>query len=73
MSKFSTRILLEERTPRKDGTYPVKLRVTIERKSRYFGLDYNLTEKDFKKVYSDKPRNQYKKLLWEFTKIEDKA
>ncbi len=79
MENYSTAIILEIRSPIKKkkkedpDKYPVKLRVIIDRKARYYGLGYYLTETDFKKVYSEKPRKPYKKLLAEFTGIETRA
>ncbi len=79
MATYSTAIILETRTPVKKeketdpDKYPVKLRVIIDRKSRYYGMGYYLTEADFKKVYSEKPRQYYKKLLSKFSEIETRA
>lgn len=75
MAKYTTAIILDNRYPRKkDSKMPVKLRVIIDRKSRYYGLGYYLSEDEFyNKVYSAKPRNKYKDILKEITKEEDRA
>lgn len=52
MAKFHTKIILEKRTPLKNGKYPVKLRLTIDASVRYYGMDTVLTEKEFKEVFN---------------------
>ena len=75
MAEFTTAIILETRQPRKkDGRCPVKLRVTIDRRARYYSIgSYFLSEKEYNLVYCEKPKKQYKKLLQTFTAIEEKA
>ena len=74
MSNFSTQIILEKRRPRKkDGKFPVRLRVTINRKSLYYGLGSYLSEEDFDKMYVSRPRQKYKKMLAEFMEEEKRA
>jgi integrase len=50
-------IILEKRNPKSDDTYPVKLRLTIDRKSNYYGLGYDLSEDEFSKLFTPKSRN----------------
>ena len=38
--QVTTAIMLEKRMPRKDGHYPVKLRVTFDRKQKFYTLRY---------------------------------
>jgi site-specific recombinase XerD len=57
---FHISVILEKRTPRKDGTFPVKLRITIDRKSRYYSLETHLTPREFKKVQKHDPPEPYK-------------
>jgi hypothetical protein len=38
---ISTSIVLETRTPLKDGSFPVKLRLIFHRQSRYYSLNYS--------------------------------
>jgi len=73
MNKYRIAIVIEKRTPTKEDKYPVKLRLTIDRKVRYYGLDHYLTEDEYNKVYTAKPRDEYKKLRKKFDDIEDRA
>jgi integrase/recombinase XerD len=48
---ITTDYFLDVRYPRKkDDRYPVRLRVTINRKSRFYGLGYYFTKEEFKAV-----------------------
>lgn len=74
MANFSTDIILEKRRPRiKDGKFPVRLRITINRRSRYYGLGAYLSEEDFDKMFISRPRQKYKKMLAEFVQEEKRA
>lgn len=67
-------IYLDTRKVKKDNTYPVKLRVTYERKSRYYNTTVSLTKEDYDKALkSDKPRGEFKELRHQLLKIEEKA
>ncbi|MFO8067447.1 MAG: site-specific integrase, partial [Bacteroidales bacterium] len=73
MGNYRISIILETRSLTKDKKYPVKLRLTIDRQARYYGLNYYLTEQEFEKVYSPRPRDEYKKLRRKFDDLEKKA
>lgn len=47
-----TRILLDSRRKKSDGTYPVKLRVTFNREQRLYPIGLSLSEKQFKELLS---------------------
>ncbi|MBJ6119022.1 site-specific integrase [Pontibacter sp. BT310] len=55
MTGASTSIFLDTRRPLKDGTYPVKLRLTYHRIRKYFPTPYSFSEDDFDKMLSQKP------------------
>ena len=73
MANYSTGIMIETRNPRKDGTFPVKLRVIIDRKTRYYGLGYYMTETDYKRMMGEKPRQNLKTIRKELQNFEDQA
>jgi integrase len=55
-------LILETRQPKKDGTCPVKIRATFDRKQRYYNAGMDLTPDDWEKVMSINPRGKYKDL-----------
>jgi len=68
-----TAIWLDTRRQLKDGTFPVKLRITYQKRRKYYGLPYSFTPQDFKKITGSKARGQYKDLKLELSLIEQKA
>ena len=74
MRKPTTEIYLDTRRAKKDGRYPVKLRVTFERKTQYFPLNFNFTEADFNTIWkSQKPRGEAKELRNKLYDQEERA
>jgi len=73
MIGITTAIIHDKRFLRKDNTYAVKLRLTYFREQRYYPVNSSLTEDDWEKVHSEKPRKEYKEKLLYFNGIEDKA
>jgi len=71
--KALTVLIQDTRREKKNKTYPIKLRVTYQRKQVYYPTRFDLTEDDFKKLFTPKPREEYKKILLELTSIENKA
>lgn len=69
----TTAIVLETRFPRKDGTFPVKLRVTHNRKQKYYGLGISLSEEDYKKVFGDNPKGPHKTIRKNLLNEEERA
>lgn len=65
MTNFSTAIILETRNQRKDKTFPVKLRVIIERKTRYYAIEWLVEDKNDKR----KKRKQKTLTLEEFNEV----
>lgn len=77
-TKVSTAIVLFKKRQKKNGKYPVKLRLTHDRKQMYYNIDnknrvYEFTEEEFEKITSPKPRGEYKEIQIEFSLIEEKA
>ncbi|UFH54710.1 site-specific integrase [Spirosoma sp. KNUC1025] len=49
----------DKRKQKKDGTYPVKLRITYQRQQRYFPTEISLTDAQWEKVCKPKPREDF--------------
>ena len=73
-SKASTDIFLDTRRIKRDNTYPLKLRITFHRKTRFYNTDISLNETDFDAAMkADKPRGEFKGIKFDLMNIEDKA
>ena len=74
MGNIKTATILDTRRIKQDKTYPVKLRVTFERKQQYYSLPYNLTEKDFQRVmFNSRLSEEDKNLKRKIMAFENKA
>lgn len=73
MSKVSTSIILDKRFKLSDGTYPVKLRITFERKQKYYPIDEKFSVEEFEQIISPKARGGHKDFQLLFNEIELKA
>lgn len=73
MGTVSTAIILDTRKALKDGTYPVKLRLTHQRKQKYYPLNDSLTKEDFARVFGDRPRGDYKEKRLVYNAVEQRA
>lgn len=72
--KATSRIYLDTRREKQNGSYPVKLRITFDRKQKYYGLPgYSFTKEDFKRITGDRPRGQAKDDQLRLIAIEQKA
>jgi len=73
MIPVHTSVILDTRRPLKDGTYPVKLRITYQRQRKYYNTNYNLCEEDFSKTQGEKPKGKYKEISISLNATEQKA
>ena len=72
--KTTTAIYLDTRRQKQNGEYPVQLRITNERRRKYYGLaGYSFTKEDFKRITGDRPRGQAKDIRLKLNLIEQKA
>jgi integrase/recombinase XerD len=71
--KAKTAIILDTRRPVLTGNYPLKLRVTFNRKQRYFPCDVYLSIEEFEKVVSKSPKGAAKELRLKLNALEQKA
>jgi len=52
--KPTFQVVLDDRRKKSDGSYPLKLRVTYDRKRKYYNTGFNLTQEEFSKLPSSK-------------------
>ncbi|MEZ5196424.1 MAG: site-specific integrase [Bacteroidales bacterium] len=73
-SKAITSIYLDTRRVKTDDTYPVKLRVTFQRKRKYYSiLKESLSTEDFHKVMADKPRGNLRSIRYKLDEAKHDA
>lgn len=73
MGQPTTRILLDKRQKRKDGTFPVRLRVTQNKTQKYFSLGITMTEEDWEKTTDQNAKKKHKETKIYLEKIEERA
>lgn len=74
MGKADATIYLEEYRKRKDGTCAIKIRITYDRKRRYYPTDFSLTPDEFNQVMHGKRRSAaQKKILIKLNHFLNKA
>lgn len=66
-------IYLETRNPKKDETFPVKLRVTYQRKRKYYSLNLSMNEERFNKVNSERPKGKDLDQKLQFNELVNEA
>ena len=71
--KAHTNIVLDTRRSLKTGYYPVKLRVTFNRKQRYYTTSVTLTEKEYETMMGKSPKGKLKDTLLSLQALEQKA
>lgn len=70
--KPTFKVVLDERKEKADGTYPLKLRLTYDRKRTYYGVNIDLTKEQFSKVSTSK-LEKLKDIKFQIAAIEMKA
>ena len=71
--KTTTSIIQDTRKLKKNGKYPIKLRVTHNRISRFFNVNVDLSQEEFEKVMKQNPRAEFKEIKMKLLIIEQKA
>lgn len=69
----TTSIFHDTRRAKKGGNYPVKIRITYQRKRKYYNIGPDLSKSDFEKVQGEKPRGEFKALSIKFNAMEARA
>ena len=71
MEDVTTGIILDTRRARKNGTYPVKLRVTYLRKQKYYPTKHSFSQEEFDAIMKRNPRRKdYKETQKKIEAIE---
>ena len=71
--KPTTSIFIDKYHPKTDGTCAISIRITFERKKKYYPTSIQLTAEDFNKTQSVKPREPYKSIALRLQAFEKKA
>lgn len=71
--KATSSIILDQRRMLKDGTYPVKIRITFQRKQVYYSTPFHLTPTDFEKTQGKRPRHPFDTIAESLKKFKDTA
>lgn len=53
--------------------HPVTIRVTFDRKSKYYTTNYHLSVEEYEKIWRPKPRGEFKDILIDLKALEKKA
>ncbi len=69
----TVRIILDKRSQKKDGSHPLKLMLTCNRKKNYLGIDIALTEDEWDKITNRTARGELKDVQIRIRAIETKA
>jgi integrase/recombinase XerD len=69
----STSLFIDRYHPKADGKCAISIRVTFERKKRYYKIDRAATVTDFEKSQGEKPRAEFKELAKLLNEYENKA
>lgn len=72
-SNPTTATILETWRTNKKGKHAVKLRVTYQRKKKRYSTGIYLTSEEYDKVFSKRPRGEYKQINLKLKTIEQKA
>ncbi len=74
-SKATVKIVLAHRSKKSktDGRQKIQLRVTYNRKPKYYGLKYSVLEEDFQRMNNGNVRGSLRDLKIELLEIESKA
>lgn len=69
----NTALFIDKYHPKANGECAITIKVTHDRKKKYYPTGIALTPKDFEKVMSDKPRKEFKEIALKLQSFENKA
>ena len=73
MKQVTTAIIQDLRVQRKDGSYAIKLRLTHNKKQKYYPLGVAMLPKDWQATQQSNPRGEAKAQRLHFNQIESEA
>jgi integrase/recombinase XerD len=73
MKEVTTSIFINKHSLNTKGKCSISLRVTFDRKKKYYPIGISLSEADFEKAMGDRPRNEFKELALKIRSFEYKA
>ena len=68
-----TAIYIDKYHPKAEGLCAISLRVTFDRKKKFYSIPISLSLKDFEKTQGNKPRNHFKETAMKLQSFENKA
>lgn len=71
--KANTTIIIDKRKALKNGKFPIKLRVTYNRKQMYYPANLWLLSGEFEKVHGKNPKGEYKKWKLQLDALDQTA
>ena len=69
----TTSIFIDKYHPQKDGKCAISVRVTHQRRKKYYPTSYNLTVEQFNKVIAERLRNEFKEIRMKLNVLEEKS
>lgn len=73
MNKATYSIVLFTKQPKKDGTFPLKMRITYERKQVYYGVGLSYSSDEWGRIQSQTARGEYRTIKHKLLEIEKRA
>ncbi len=71
--KATTSIFIDSHHPKTDGLCAISIRVTYERKKKYYPTAFSCTPADFQKIIGERPRKEFKEAAQKLNALEHKA
>ncbi len=56
--KITAALVLDPRNTKKDGRNPIKLRITFERRRKYYAIGFDATQGEWETINSDKAKGK---------------
>jgi site-specific recombinase XerD len=74
MAASATTAIYQDRwNPKSDGKCAISIRITFNRQKKYYQTKFSLTEQNYKRLMSERPRKEFKNILLQLQSLEKKA